>query len=96
MAASGTAVITFKAPYAVSSALSDYTVEIPSPCHEGTNGIPVERDLRAGETVHVTVHDVFANACGPTVPVRVVYEKDRNRFQLGQPEIIVGQTSIRR
>ncbi len=96
LAASGTAVITFKAPYAVSSALSDYTVEIPSPCHEGTNGIPVERDLRAGETVHVTVHDVFANACGPTVPVRVVYEKDRNRFQLGQPEIIVGQTSIRR
>lgn len=63
-----------------SSALSDYTVEIPSPCHQGTNGIPVERDLRVGETVRVTVHDVFANACGPTVPVRVVYEKNRNRF----------------
>jgi hypothetical protein len=96
MSAGGTAIITFSAPYTVSSALSDYTVEIPSPCHQGTNGIPVERDLKAGETVHVTVRDVFANACGPTVPVRVVYEKDRNRFQLGQPEIIVGQTSIRR
>jgi hypothetical protein len=96
MTASGTAIITFTAPYTVSSALSDYTVEIPSPCHQGTNGIPVERDLRAGQTVHVTVHDIFANACGPTVPVRVVYEKNRKRFQLGQPEIIVGQTSIRR
>ena len=95
LSANGTAVITFKAPYRVSSALSDYTIEIPSPCHQGTNGIPVERDLRAGETVHVTVHDIFANACGPTVPVRVVFEKS-NRFQLGQPEIIVGQTTIRR
>lgn len=95
VAADGTAIITFTAPYSVSSALSDYAVEIPSPCHEGTNGIPVERDLRAGETVRVTVRDPFANACGPTVPVRVVYEKNRDRFAFGRAEV-VGETLIRR
>jgi hypothetical protein len=94
--ANGTAIVTFTAPHAISSALSDYTVEVPSPCHHGTNGTPVERDLRAGETVHVTVHDIFANACGQTVTVRVIYERDRNRFALGEAEVIVGETSIRR
>jgi len=96
VSAAGTAIVTFTAPWAVSSAISDYVVEVPSPCHEGTSGTPVERDLRAGEVVHVTLPEVFANACGPTVQIRVVYEKDRNHFGLGQDEVIVGETSIRR
>jgi hypothetical protein len=94
--ANGTAIVTFTAPHTISSALSDYTVEVPSPCHHGTSGTPVERDLRAGQTVHVTVRDIFANACGQTVTVRVVYEKNRNRFALGEAEVVVGETSIRR
>jgi hypothetical protein len=96
VSADGSAIITFTAPHAISNALSDYTVEVPSPCHRGTSGTPVERDLRAGQTVHVTVHHIFANECGPTITVRVIYEKDRNRFALGQAEVIVGETSIRR
>lgn len=91
----GTAIVTFTAPYTVSSARSDYTVEIPSPCHKGILGTPVERDLRAGETVHVVVRRAFANACGRQVPVRVVYERDWNRFAHGEAEVIVGETYIR-
>jgi hypothetical protein len=96
VSASGTAVVTFSAPHAVSSALSDYTVEIPSPCHKGTNGIPVERDVRAGEIVHVAIPDLFANACGRTVTVRVAYEENRHRFPLGESEVIIGETAVRR
>jgi len=96
VSAGGTAIVTFTAPHAVSSALSGYTVEIPSPCHKGISGIPVERDVRAGEIVHVALPDIFANACGKTVTARVVYENDRNRFPPGESELIIGETTIRR
>jgi hypothetical protein len=96
LTAGGTATVTFKAPRAVASALSGYTVEIPIPCHEGTDGIPVERDVRAGEEVHVDIPSAFANACGHTITVRVVYEHDRERFPLGEDDLIVGETVVRR
>jgi hypothetical protein len=96
LAANGTAVVTFTAPRAVRSALSGYTVEIPFPCHKGTDGIPVERDVRAGETVHVEIPSAFVDACGHTVTVRVVYEHDRERFPLGEDDLIVGEAFVRR
>ena len=96
LAADGTAIVTFSTPYAFSSALSGYTVEIPSPCHKGTNGVPVERDVSAGAIVHVTIPDLFANACRRTMTVRVIYEGNRHRFPLGEPETIVGETTVRR
>ncbi len=96
LSADGTASVTFTAPHTVTSALSDYTVEVPSPCHEGIDVTPVERDLQAGETVHVAIHNIFTNACGPTITIRVLYEKTRNRFLYGEREVIVGETSIRR
>ncbi len=96
LTAGGTATVTFKAPRAVRSALSGYTVEIPIPCHEGTDGIPVERDVRAGEVVHVEIPSAFVNACGHTITVRVVYEHDRERFPLGEDDLIVGETVVRR
>jgi hypothetical protein len=96
LAADGTAVVTFTAPRAVRSALSGYTVEIPFPCHEGTDGIPVERDVRAGEVVHVQIPRAFVDACGHTVTVRVVYEHDRERFPLGEDDLIVGEAFVRR
>jgi hypothetical protein len=96
LAADGTAVVTFTAPRAVRSALSGYTVEIPSPCHEGTDGIPVERDVRADEAVHVEIPSAFVNACGHTVTVRVVYEHDRERFPLGEDDLIVGEAVVKR
>ena len=88
--------MTFTAPRAVKSALSGYTVEIPSPCHKGTSGTPVERDVRLGEVVHVSLPDLFADACGQTVTVRVVYEHDRERFLLGDHDLIVGETAVER
>ena len=45
------ALVTFVAPYTVSSALSGYTIEQPTPCHEGTIVTQVDRDVagaRAG------------------------------------------------
>jgi hypothetical protein len=96
ISANGTAIVTFKAPHTVSSALSDYTVEIPSPCHKGTSDIPVERDVRAGELVHVSIPHLFANACGRTMTVRVAYEANRHRFPLGESEVIIGEATVRR
>ena len=92
----GAATITFKAPHAVSSALSDYAIEIPSACHKGIGVTQVERDMRAGELVRVNVPDVFANACGRSVRIQVVYEQHRDRFALGEAETIVGETTLRR
>jgi hypothetical protein len=80
----------------VRSARSGYVVETPVPCHRGTIGTPVERDVRASELVHVSLHDVFANACGAQMTVRVVYEHDRERALVGNGDLIVGETVIRR
>jgi hypothetical protein len=96
LAANGTAVVTFTAPRAVRSALSGYTVEVPSPCHLGISGTPVERDVRAGEVLHVKLPAIFANACGRTVTVRVVYEHDREAFPLGEDDLIVGEAVVKR
>jgi len=96
LSADGTATVTFTAPYAVTSALSDYKVQVSSPCHKGIDGTPLERDVRAGQLVRVAVPEIFANACGPTVPVQVVYEKGRNRFAAGNSEVIVGEATVRR
>jgi hypothetical protein len=96
LAANGTAVVTFRAPHAVKSAISGYAVEIPAPCHKGTSEIPVERDVRAGELIHVPVPGLFANACGPSVSVRVVYEPARERIPDGKGDVILGETKVRR
>ena len=96
LAASGTALVTFTAPRAVKSAISGYAVEIPAPCHKGTSELPVERDVRAGELIHVPVPGLFANACGPTVSVRVVYEPARERIPDGKGDVILGETTVRR
>jgi len=96
VAANGTAVVTFTAPRAVTSAISGYAVEIPAPCHKGTNEIPVERDVRAGQLIHVPVPGLFDNACGPSVSVRVVYEPSREHIPDGKGDVIVGETTVRR
>jgi hypothetical protein len=94
--ASGTAVVTFTAPRAVTSAISGYVVEVPAPCHKGTSEIPVERDVRAGQLIHIAVRGLFANACGPSVSVRVVYEPSREHIPDGKADVIIGETTVRR
>jgi hypothetical protein len=91
----GAALVTFTAPRAVTSALSDYAVEVPAPCHKGTVVTPVERDVGAGEVVHVSLPDLFANECGSTVTVRVVYEHSRDQL-LGRGDVVVGESTFAR
>jgi len=92
------AIISFRAPYPVASALSGYMIEIPSPCHGGGGGAnletPIDHDIKTGQLVTTTLQNVFANACGPTVTLRVLYQAD-NPDPLG-PSVVVGQTTITR
>jgi hypothetical protein len=55
----------------------------------------VERDVRAGEVVHVSLPALFVNACGRTVTVRVVYEHNRE-LMLDRGGVIVGETTVGR
>jgi len=93
------AIVSFRAPYRVVNSLSDYVIEIPSPCHGGGGGAnidtPIERDIKTGQLVTTTLQDVFANACGPTVTLRVLYQANSRIDPLG-PRVVVGQTTITR
>ncbi len=95
LTATGTAVVSFVAPRAVRNASSGYSVEVPYPCHEGTDGIPVERDVRRGEVVRVRIPALFTDACGPSVSLRVVYEPDREDIPDGRGEVILGEATVR-
>jgi hypothetical protein len=64
-------------------------------CHKGTSATPVERDVRAGEVIHVKLRSVFVNACGHTLEVRVIYEHNRERFPLGEDDLIVGEALVK-
>lgn len=91
------ATVTFTAPYRVANALSGYSIAQPAPCHEGTNVMPLDRDVRAGEVVRVRLPGIFANACGQTVELKVIYEEGpaRSAF-LHSREVVIGQTIIKR
>ncbi len=92
-----TAIVTFTAPYRVVNALSGYSIAQPSPCHEGTSVTPINRDIRAGEVIRTRLPDIFANACGQTVELKVIYEEGSASpvFPHGG-EVIIGQTMIAR
>jgi hypothetical protein len=90
------AVVTFTAPYAVPNALSGYSIASPSPCHEGTNVDPIDRDVRAGSTVTVPLEAVFANACGPNVILEVLYSKRETAPFPGRGTVLVGRAIVNR
>ena len=58
------ALVTFVAPYAVSSAISGYTIEQPTPCHEGTIVTQVDRDVQRAS------RQADAGICSRTPAVR--------------------------
>ncbi len=89
------AVLTFKAPHAVPNALSGYSVASPSPCHEGTSIDPIDRDVRAGATVTVPIEAVFANACGPSVVLEVLYSR-HSEVPAPGGTVLVGRARVRR
>lgn len=84
--------ISFKAPYAVSSARQDYVFAMPvGSCHGmGIVEDSLARDVKATETVSHDSKDVFANACGKqAVRLSVLYRSGE-----GMGEVLVGQVTI--
>lgn len=86
----------FTAPFAVTSAREDYSISMPSPWHAGTTVSSVDRDVARGSTVRVTLPYPFANACGPTVPVQVLYSTNLGFGRgAGAPILIIGSATLR-
>jgi hypothetical protein len=90
------AALRFTAPYTVPNALSGYSIASPSPCHLGTNVDPIDRDITAHATVTVPLEAVFANACGPTMVLEVLYSGQAATPFPGPGTVVVARTTIRR
>lgn len=73
------AVLTFIAPYAVTSASESYEIEEPFGGHACRGGGvafgPVNRDVARGSTVSVNLPDVFANSCNRSQTIKVVLSR---------------------
>lgn len=90
------AILEFVAPYAVPNALSGYSIASPTPCHEGTDVNPIDRDIRAGATVTVPLEAVFANACGRSVILEVLYSRRGAAPVPGPGTVVVGKATVER
>ncbi len=89
--------VSFRAPYAVTTAARQYAVAIPTPCHLGTAVQPIDRNVRAGSVVGVTLIEPFANACGPALRIEVLYNEgsDLGGAAPGVPGVVtVGSTTV--
>jgi hypothetical protein len=90
------AVLSFTAPYAVANALSGYSIASPTPCHEGTTIDPIDRDIKHGATVTVPLGAVFANACGRSVILEVLYSPQQAEPVPGTGTVVVGRVAVKR
>ncbi|MHB1468127.1 MAG: hypothetical protein ACYCU0_06530 [Solirubrobacteraceae bacterium] len=92
----GSLLVTFKAPYAVPSAVSDYQVIAPAGCYP--SGQTVRRDVRRGEVLHVRLNYVAdRRRCGTTMRVQVIYTPSlRNAIGpfSARGGVIVGEATI--
>lgn len=89
------ATVSFTAPFTVDDALSGYTVAVSEPdCGLGTGLGGLGRNVRAGQVVHIQIHDVFENACGKRVTVEVLYHKQSETSLIDGREVVVGRTSV--
>jgi hypothetical protein len=91
LGASYEAIVTFRAPYTVRSALSDYSVEIPD-CRGGAEARALERNIRAGELVRARVR-VFANACR-VLTIEVHYHASTSVLPSPREETLVGVATV--
>jgi hypothetical protein len=94
--------ISFRAPFAVTNALSGYSVAIPLPCHGGTMGASIDRDISRGQTVTLNLPYVFTNACRrEPMHLAVIYNNPppprpgRRAPLWASRTIIVGATELR-
>ena len=90
------ATLTFVAPYAVPNALSGYSIASPTPCHQGTVDDPIEHNIVAGQKVAVPVEAVFANACGPSVILEVIYGRGEGAHFPDGSNTLVGRITVQR
>jgi hypothetical protein len=89
--------VTFRAPFAVTSAQSGYSIEIPSHCRGGgAEETTLERDIDAGAVVHVHTH-AFPSPCGKRVTIDVYYHAHTiSGFPIPREETLVGTASVKR
>jgi len=85
--------ISFRAPFAVRGAQSSYSILLTK-LGGGAGGVSsgIERDVRRGSTVHAIAPDVFANAHGRPVVVKILYYSLQAR---GHRDVIVGQATVK-
>jgi hypothetical protein len=88
------AIVAFRAPFAVRSVLSGYSIEIPD-CRGGAEARALERNVRAGVLVRAHVH-VFANACRGRVTVKVRYHANAGALLSPREETLVGLATVSR
>jgi hypothetical protein len=91
------ATVTFVAPFAVTSALSGYSIEIPIHCRGGgAEETALERNVHAGEVVRAHSH-VFPSPCGRSDTIEVHYHrKTGSLLRIPRDETLVGATTVRR
>jgi hypothetical protein len=86
------AIVAFRAPFAVRSALSDYSVEVPD-CRGGAEARALERNIRAGELVRARVL-VFANDCRARMTFAVHYHASASVLPSPREETLVGTAIV--
>jgi hypothetical protein len=89
--------VSFRAPYAVASAESDYQVIAPVGCYDF--GHTVGQDVNKDEILHVRLnYQLNVQRCGPKMRVQVIYTPSARRtgpgLSSGPGEVIVGETTI--
>jgi hypothetical protein len=88
----------FKAPYAVTNAASEYTIEVQANCPDApVAGWSIERDVKRGETVKELSTSSFSpSACAATETLQVRYQPARlAKAQSTQRPSIVATASLR-
>lgn len=91
------AIVSFTSPFAVDNALSGYTAAVSAAgCGIGFGLGGLGENVRAGQTAHIHIADVFANACGKSVTISVLYDKHAAGAMLGSREVVVGSTTVAR
>jgi hypothetical protein len=90
------ATVSFAAPFAVPNARSGYSIAIAAPCRAGIGVDPIDRNIKAGTTVIVPMDAIFANACGPTVTIEVLYNQHGERPAPGRGTTLVGRVVLTR
>jgi len=88
----------FKAPYAVTNAASEYTIETQANCpNKPVASWSIERDIKRGETVKELSNSSFSpSACAATETLQVRYQPDYlAETQPTQRASIVGTASLR-